>query len=84
MSPYLVVIISSVGAAACVFGAFLALRRKRVINDLPTSKTQGVFIGLTELKSRAESESPFDACPIRCTMRTVCLENRGTLLKTGD
>ena len=35
------------------------MRKKRVIDDLPTSKTQGVFIGLTELKGTAESEHPF-------------------------
>jgi hypothetical protein len=35
------------------------LRKKRIIDDLPTSKTQGVFIGLSELKGTAESESPF-------------------------
>jgi len=34
------------------------LRRKRLIDDVPTSKTQGVFIGLAELKGTAESEVP--------------------------
>ncbi|MCX6012533.1 MAG: LemA family protein [Chloroflexi bacterium] len=29
-----------------------------MINDLPTSKTQGVFIGLAELKGTAESDEP--------------------------
>src|SRR5512135_3506048 len=43
----------------CLAGAFTVLRKKRVIDDLPTSKTQGVFIGLTELKGTAESEHPF-------------------------
>jgi hypothetical protein len=37
---------------------FWALRHKRLIDDLPTSKTQGVFIGLAELKGTAESETP--------------------------
>jgi hypothetical protein len=37
---------------------FWALRHKRLIDDLPTSKTQGVFIGLAELKGTAESENP--------------------------
>jgi len=45
-------------ALGCLFGAFWALRRKRTIDDLPTSKTQGVFIGLAELKGTAESETP--------------------------
>src|SRR4051812_28073446 len=33
-------------------------RRKRLVNDLPTSKTTGVFIGLAELKGTAETDSP--------------------------
>jgi hypothetical protein len=33
-------------------------RRKRLVNDLPTSKTTGVFIGLVELKGTAETDSP--------------------------
>lgn len=46
-------------ALGCIIGAFHYLRRKRLIDDLPTSKTQGVFIGLAELKGTAESEMPF-------------------------
>ena len=61
MSPTLAILISGILAAACVFGGFIALRKKRIIDDLPTSKTQGVFIGLTELKGQAESENPFNA-----------------------
>lgn len=34
------------------------VRRKRLVDDLPTSKTQGVFIGVAELKGTAESEEP--------------------------
>ncbi len=40
---------------------FLALRagrRQRLVSDLPTSKTTGVFIGLVELKGTAEAEQP--------------------------
>ena len=40
-------------------GLSLRLRRKqRLLRDLPTSKTQGVFIGLVEIKGTAESEAP--------------------------
>lgn len=39
--------------------AFRVMRRKRLVDDIPTSRTQGVFIGLVELKGRAESENPF-------------------------
>ncbi len=42
----------------CLFFAQRALRRKRLINDTPTSKTTGVFIGMTELKGAAKAESP--------------------------
>lgn len=50
-----------VGLAIAVFSLFASLRacrRKRLIDDLPTSKTQGVFIGLVELKGTAECEQP--------------------------
>jgi hypothetical protein len=50
--------IGCLASALCLLGAFVCLRRKRYVDDLPTSKTQGVFIGLTELKGTAESESP--------------------------
>ncbi len=48
-------------ALGCMIGSFFFLRRKRLIDDLPTSKTQGVFIGLTELKGSAESETPLES-----------------------
>jgi hypothetical protein len=52
------VVLGSLAALGCLLGAFWALRHKRLIDDLPTSKTQGVFIGLAELKGTAESETP--------------------------
>jgi len=52
------IVLGSLGSLGCLFGAFRALRRKRLIDDVPTSKTQGVFIGLAELKGTAESEVP--------------------------
>ena len=45
-------------ALLCLAGAFRAGRRRRLIENLPTSKTQGVFIGLVELKGTAESAAP--------------------------
>lgn len=42
-----------------LFFAFRSYRHKRIIDDTPTSKTHGVFIGLAELKGTAESETPF-------------------------
>lgn len=57
--PLIIVILGGLAVLGCLFGAFRNYRHKRLIDDLPTSKTQGVFIGLTELKGTAESESPF-------------------------
>lgn len=50
-----------VGAALAAVMLTLALRaarKQRLVNDLPTSKTTGVFIGLVELKGTAEAETP--------------------------
>src|SRR5271168_1690794 len=50
-----------VGLAIAVFSLFASLRacrRRRLIDNLPTSKTQGVFIGLVELKGMAQCEQP--------------------------
>ncbi|MFH1032133.1 MAG: LemA family protein [Chloroflexota bacterium] len=66
------IIIGSIGAFACLIAALWFLRRKRLIDDLPTSKTQGVFIGLTELKGTAESETPLNSylAGVRCVQYT--------------
>ncbi|HPM23756.1 MAG TPA: LemA family protein [Phycisphaerae bacterium] len=45
-------------AALCLWGGFRAARKRRLIADLPTSRTSGVFIGLVELKGTVESEQP--------------------------
>jgi hypothetical protein len=58
ISPGISNIIGAIIAAGCLTGAFLNFRRKRIIDDLPTSRTQGVFIGLAELKGTAESDNP--------------------------
>lgn len=54
----LTIVLSGLATLGCLIGAFWSLRRKRLIDDMPTSKTQGVFIGLAELKGTAETESP--------------------------
>ena len=58
--PYslLSALVGSLASLGCLIGAFFVLRRKRLIDDVPTSKAQGVFIGLVELKGTAESEEP--------------------------
>lgn len=52
------IIVGVVLSIGCLIGAFRFLRHKRLIDDLPTSKTLGVFIGLAELKGTAESDKP--------------------------
>ncbi len=54
----IIILAGSLISLGCLAGAFFALRKKRLIDDVPTSKTQGVFIGLVELKGTAESEEP--------------------------
>jgi len=45
-------------AAFSLYASLRACRKGRLISNLPTSKTQGVFIGLVELKGTAECEQP--------------------------
>src|SRR5579883_2200828 len=51
-----------IGAALVAFGCILAAlrdgKRKRLVDNLPTSKTTGIFVGLVELKGTAESGDP--------------------------
>ena len=42
----------------CLWAALRAARRGRLVQDLPVSKTTGVFIGLVDLQGTAESEAP--------------------------
>ena len=58
MSPIIAILIGGVLALGFLALASLNLYRKHIIDDLPTSKVRGVFIGLTELKGTAEIESP--------------------------
>ena len=54
-------LIFGIGAVLVLFMLWLgfrALRRKRLLQNLPTSKVQGAFIGLVELKGAAEVEDP--------------------------
>ena len=49
------------GALPAIVGLVIAFRdgrRRRLIDNLPTSKTSGVFIGFVELKGTAESGNP--------------------------
>lgn len=42
----------------CLVAAMRAGKRRRLVDNLPTSRTTGVFIGLVELKGTAEAERP--------------------------
>jgi hypothetical protein len=55
--PYLPLIGAFLGLLT-LWGAFRAGRRRRLVENLPTSKTTGVFIGLVELKGTAEAANP--------------------------
>jgi len=54
----------------CLLAAFRVFWRKRTLDDCPTSKTQGVFIGLAELKGTAESETPLTSylAGVKCVL----------------
>lgn len=50
----------------CLLGALRAGKRRRLVDNLPTSKTTGVFIGLVELKGTAEVDSPLKSFLAEC------------------
>jgi hypothetical protein len=55
------VIVPAIGAVLGVVFLVLSIRagrRRRLLDDTPTCKTTGVFIGMVELKGTAESERP--------------------------
>jgi hypothetical protein len=56
-APFLPLVGSLLGLLT-LWGAFRAGRRRRLVENLPTSKTTGVFIGLVELKGTVESANP--------------------------
>jgi len=46
-------------AVVLILLSLRAGKRKRLVDNIPTSKTTGVFIGFVEVKGTAESEQPF-------------------------
>ena len=50
--------LGGVFALLCLLFALRSGKRKRLVDNLPTSKTTGVFIGLVELKGTAELAQP--------------------------
>jgi hypothetical protein len=76
-----------VGAAVAVFALVASLRacrRKRLIDNLPTSKTHGVFIGLVELKGTAECEQPLESylAAVHCVYYDFDIQERWSRLVT--
>ena len=57
LAPFLP-LIGALLALLALFCAFKDGRQRRLIDNLPTSKTTGVFIGLVELKGSAEAAEP--------------------------
>ena len=74
------IIVGGVLALICLIAAFYFLRKKRLVDDTPTSKTLGVFIGLAELKGTAESDNPLTSY---LAMRRVS-STAGKLKNTGQ
>ncbi len=58
MQALLPVALGAALALLCLWAAWRVRRRRRLLEDIPTCKTQGVFIGLVELKGTAESLRP--------------------------
>ena len=76
-----------IGLAIAVFALFASLRadrRKRLIDNLPTSKTQGVFIGLVELKGTVQCEQPLVSylAGSSCVYYSYAVEERWSRLVT--
>jgi hypothetical protein len=51
-------IISGILALALLLWGLRSLRRKRLLENVPTSKVKGVFLGLNEVKGRARADVP--------------------------
>ncbi|MDV2988756.1 MAG: GIDE domain-containing protein [Dehalogenimonas sp.] len=57
-ASFFILLFTAALASGCLLAAFHFYRRRCLINDTPTSKTKGVFIGLAEIKGTAESDTP--------------------------
>jgi hypothetical protein len=70
-----------VGMLVAIFALWRSLsacRRKRLIDNLPTSKVHGVFIGLVELKCTAQCEQPLESflSATSCVYYSFAIEER--------
>jgi hypothetical protein len=73
-----IIIITGLVALGLLILALRSYRHKRFIDDTPTSKTQGVFIGMSELKGTAESDSPLKSylAGVKCVYNRWKIEER--------
>lgn len=65
-------------AGVCLLFSLRAGAKGRLIDNLPTSKTAGVFIGLVEIKGTAESEQPLGSylAEVPCVYYNWSVEER--------
>ena len=56
--PPPLLVICAIASLPLLFASLHLRRRHRLLSDLPTSRAEGVFIGLVELKGTAESAAP--------------------------
>jgi len=56
--PEAIGMVAILAAIICLFWSARSNRKRRLMSDLPTSKTTGVFIGFNELKGTAEVDYP--------------------------
>ncbi|MFA5309904.1 MAG: LemA family protein [Dehalococcoidales bacterium] len=80
----LILILCGLVALGCLVGGFRTLRKKRLVDDLPTSKTRGVFIGISELKGTAESDAPLTSflAGVRCVYYSWQVEEQWSRVVT--
>jgi hypothetical protein len=56
--PVVYLIVTGLLALGLLWWGFFSLKRKRLIENVPTSKVKGVFLGLNEVKGRAHRDEP--------------------------
>ena len=57
--PVIFLVVTGVLALGLLWWGFFSLKRKRLLENVPTSKVKGVFLGLNEVKGRAHRDEPF-------------------------
>lgn len=72
----LVPLLGGVLALLCLGAAYRSGHKARLIENLPTCSTHGIFIGLVELKGNAESSAPMTSflASVRCVQFTWRVE----------